>query len=241
MTVQNWLLLRGLVREQRHWGSFSGAVAERMGVRVQCLVFPGTGTEHTRESPGTIAGIVDDIRARLDRGEGTWGIFAVSLGGMVALDWADRYPDDFARVVVCNTSAGDLSPVWHRMRPQRWPRVVFSALSTDVRARERRILEMTTNRADIDRETLSATWAGYAADAPVARAVFARQLSAATRSKAPTALSTSVSVLVADGDNLVNPACSKQIAARLGIEPQVHPWGGHDLALDDPAWVLDHL
>mgnify|MGYP003949335389 CR=1 FL=1 len=49
MTVlpsMNWLFLRGLTREQRHWGPFRDVFArDYPGAKVHCLDLPGTGTE----------------------------------------------------------------------------------------------------------------------------------------------------------------------------------------------------
>ena len=111
-----WLLLRGLAREQRHWGAFRAALASQ-GAEVQCLDLPGAGTENDRKSPASIRGITEDLRERWRRTprEGAWGLCAVSLGGMVAMDWCGRHPDDFDALVLVNTSAANLSVPWRRM------------------------------------------------------------------------------------------------------------------------------
>src|SRR5262245_31258005 len=116
----NFLLMRGLVREQRHWGSFPDLLRERWPkASLVFLDLPGTGTEHQRESPTTLAAITHDMRSRFREvraaHEGPFTVLGVSLGGMVALDWCARWPSDFQRAVVINTSAGDLSRVWERL------------------------------------------------------------------------------------------------------------------------------
>ena len=59
----NWLLLRGLAREQRHWGRFPALLSAKLpGDRVFCLDLPGTGTEHRRKSPASIAAIPVGLR-----------------------------------------------------------------------------------------------------------------------------------------------------------------------------------
>ena len=88
----NWLLLRGLAREQRHWGRFPDALRSQLpDDQVFCLDLPGTGTEHQRKSPLEIAGIARDVRARFAglraQHPGPWRLLAVSLGGMVAMQW----------------------------------------------------------------------------------------------------------------------------------------------------------
>ncbi len=49
-----WLLLRGLGREKRHWGSFPEALERKLGARVLALDLPGFGTENARPSPATV-------------------------------------------------------------------------------------------------------------------------------------------------------------------------------------------
>jgi len=62
----NWLILRGLAREQRHWGPFVDIFEAKVpGSRVHTLDLPGVGTECQRDSPATVAGIVSDLRERL--------------------------------------------------------------------------------------------------------------------------------------------------------------------------------
>src|SRR5205814_3692341 len=60
-----WLLLRGLAREQRHWGAFLPALQAALpDARVHCLDLPGAGTEHARTSPANARSIAEDVRQR---------------------------------------------------------------------------------------------------------------------------------------------------------------------------------
>ncbi|MFZ2405450.1 MAG: hypothetical protein WAW41_09965, partial [Methylobacter sp.] len=43
------------------------------------------------------------------------------------------------------------------------------------------------------------------------------------------------------GDRLVSPACSEAIHKKWNLELRRHPWAGHDLTLDDGAWVALQL
>src|SRR4051794_33139272 len=62
----NWLFIRGLGREQGHWGSYFPRVFAELnpGARVHCVDLPGTGTEFARSTPLSIAEIVEDTRRR---------------------------------------------------------------------------------------------------------------------------------------------------------------------------------
>ena len=97
------------------------------------------------------------------------GILALSLGGMVALRWAERYPDDVARVVVVNTSSADLSPPWQRFSlavGARLPRLLAAAPL----GRERAILGITSNRAQDENEPVARQWATWVDEVRPARA-----------------------------------------------------------------------
>ena len=61
----NWLLLRGLARDKRHWGDFGSLFERRVqDSNVFMLDLPGMGTERHRDSPLSISGITDDLRHR---------------------------------------------------------------------------------------------------------------------------------------------------------------------------------
>ncbi len=236
-----WLLLRGLAREQRHFGSFPQTFSARVGDDAVTIDLPGFGTEHERDSPLTISGIVDDVRGRFRRDAGPWSIFAISLGGMVALDWAARYPGDFERVVVANTSAADLSRPWERFSTKVWPRLPRMVTGTLPVARERAVLDITSNSTVVDKDALARTWAGYFAERPPRRRAFACQLAAATRSRLPKRIDANVLVLTSRADRLVSWRCSEKIARALGAPLCVHDAAGHDLSLDAPEWVCDKI
>jgi pimeloyl-ACP methyl ester carboxylesterase len=239
MTPTRWLLLRGLAREQRHWGRFRAALEAGLpGARIHCLDLPGAGTEHSRKSPAAIRAIAEDLRSRWLAlpGEGPWGLCAVSLGGMVAMEWCGAHPADFDALVLVNTSAANLSVPWRRMRLRVLPQVLRALVEQDRAAREERILGITTRmRADLP--ALAREWAGYFAERPMSRWNVLRQLTAASRFRAPSALRPRTLVLSGAQDPFTDPGCPKRLAAHFGAELRVHPRAGHDLATDDPDWL----
>ncbi len=241
----NWLLLRGLVREARHWGDFPARFESLLpGTRTHTLDLPGVGTECRRAVPLQIAAMTDDVRRRLlelaaRRERGPWGILAVSLGGMVALDWMARYPEDFARGVVINTSAADLSRPWERFGWRQYP-TVLRCFTSKGEAREQAILSMTSNRVDAH-AALPQRWARYLDDAPVSPVTALRQLFAAATSRVPPRLTVPTLVLASRADRLVSAVCSERIAQKLQLPLRVHERAGHDLPLDAPEWVADQV
>ncbi len=243
-----WLLLRGLIRESRHWLDFPDYFAANVDApdgRATTVLFtdlPGFGTQNDAVVPSTIAEFVDDMRARLkpqlEAGEKI-GICAVSLGGMVALNWLARFPEDFHCGVVINSSLGDVSPVWHRMRLRNWPNI-FRAPFMSHPARERMLLSMTRHQGDLDDD--ARRYAEIAALTPPKSKNAAAQLRAAIRAKSPTSISVPTWVLASVSDNLVSWKCSKAIADRLSLPLKLHEGvgadaAGHDLPVDQPAWV----
>ncbi|MDF3831688.1 alpha/beta hydrolase, partial [Cupriavidus basilensis] len=44
-------------------------------------------------------------------------------------------------------------------------------------------------------------------------------------------------VISSKTDRLVDPACSARLAAAWSVPHRRHPWAGHDLPHDDPAWL----
>jgi pimeloyl-ACP methyl ester carboxylesterase len=237
----NWLFLRGLSREQRHWGDFAATFEREVrGAHVHCLDLPGTGTEHGRASPSRVQDIAEDLRARWitlrDGNEGPWALLGMSLGGMVAMSWCAAHPEDFERVVLVSTSAGDLSRPWKRFALGALRGTLASVLQRDPVRREARVLSMVTRLAPRT-GALAEAWASYQRDRPVSRSNVGRQLRAGTRFVAPRRFATPALVLAGAGDAMTDPSCARILAAHLGARCDVHPEAGHEMALDAPAWL----
>lgn len=237
----HYLLLRGLSREQRHWGDFPAALSRATGARVHCLDAPGFGTEHVRRSPRSVGAITDDIRERFmaDHAAGDWAVVGISLGGMVALDWCARYGEDFQGSVVINTSARP-SPPQQRFRPGALPALTTSRFRT-AEANERAILAISSNNTAVDRDTLAVQWAHWAGERTPAQASVANQAAAALRFAVPRRLAVPLLVLASRGDRLVSHRCSERVAQQLSAELRVHATAGHDLPLDEPTWVARQI
>ena len=241
----NVLLLRGLSREQRHWGSFLDVLlSQSPGTRVFCLDLPGTGTEFRRESPATIRGIVEDLRSRWlllrESHAEPWSLFAISLGGMVAMDWCAAYPDDFASVILCNTSAANLSRPWRRFDARILPLALQSMTERDPVRREKIVLRMTT-RLQPQLEPTATRWASYQKDRPVSRATILKQLWAAARFVAPDRLLMPTLIVAGGRDPMTDPSCPRKLSAHFGAPLEVHPEAGHELALDAPEWLAARI
>ncbi len=241
----HWLFLRGLAREQRHWGEFPKTFERIVPTsHAHCLDLPGAGTEITTKAPLVVRDVVADVRARWQQLKqqhpGPWGLLAISFGGMVAQEWAGLHPTDFARVVLINTSAANLSVPWKRLDYRQLPGVVSALLERDREKRERKILGMTTRgSADLDR--IAHEWSSYQVDRPTPRATALRQLLAATRFRAPARIDTNVLILSGGGDPFTDPSCPERLSAHYGAPLRRHPTGGHDLSIDAPEWIAEQV
>ena len=237
-----WVLLRGLTREQRHWGAFVPALqAAEPAARIVTLDLPGNGARHRKRSPARVEAMAGHCRHAMHALgiAPPYRVLAMSLGAMVATAWSMQHPNEIAALVLVNTSLRPFSP-WHqRLRPRNHAALLRLALmQRDPLARERTILALTSNAVSHD-ERLLPCWAAYRCECPVSAANTLRQLWAAARFRAPCARpSEQVLVLASARDGLVDSRCSIALARAWGCTLATHPWAGHDLPLDDAEWVV---
>ncbi|MCQ8118442.1 alpha/beta fold hydrolase [Methylomonas rosea] len=242
---QHWLLLRGLCREAAHWGTFPNLLQQAFPQStVSTIDLPGTGRYYREPSPDDIEAITEQVR-RQALGDGLVAepvtLLALSLGGMVAWEWLQRYPQDIAAAALVNTSLAGLSPFYRRMRWQSYPQFFRLLLKRDLYNRELAILQLVSNRRDHYPETAKA-WTAIQQARPISLANCVRQLKAAARYKPDHRKpETPLLLLNGRGDRLVAPACSDTIHNKWQIDIFTHPWAGHDLCLDDGAWVANRL
>ena len=238
--MTTWVLLRGLGREARHWGRFPAALQARLpaGDRVLAIDLPGNGRLHAQRSPTRVAGMVAAARAQLAAldAPGPFVLVALSLGGMVAAQWAQDAPHEVAGCVLVNSSLGAFSPFWERLRPGRWPLLLRCLLPGTSHWQRERTLYRITSAHRLDAAVVE-DWVAFARTQPVASGNLVRQLMAAARFRAPDRCAVAALVLSSAGDRLVSPRCSQAIATHWRLPHRVHPDAGHDLPLDDPDWV----
>jgi pimeloyl-ACP methyl ester carboxylesterase len=239
------VLLRGLTRDARHWGGVPEQLRERLaGHRVECLDLPGNGALATEPSPWRILDYVAACRRQAsERGiAAPLHLVALSLGGMVALEWARSFPADVASCLLVNTSLRPLAPLSWRLRPRAWPSLVHALASRGLEARERDILRLTSRRylpSEADGAALANEWVGLQQVAPVSYGNALRQLIAAARFGFDHVPPVPVLLLASTRDRLVDVRCSRAAAARWDCQLVEHPSAGHDVPLDDPAWFVE--
>ena len=239
--METWVLLRGLTRSSAHWADFDRALEQALSARVITLDLPGNGLLFSRRSPSTVQGMASHCHNALQALGVTEpvGILAMSLGGMVATQWAVQWPQEVRELVLINTSSRPFNPVWQRMRPSAVADLLQPLLvRSGANAWETAILRRTANHPQ---KAVLQDWRFERVLRPVTKANAWRQLLAAARYRAPLVAPVPTLVLAGERDRLVNMACSRALAQQWGTELRVHPTAGHDLTLDDPSWVIDEI
>ena len=242
---QNWILLRGLARESAHWGAFVPLLQSTFpDAQITLLDLPGTGCFYRETSPGTIKAITGKVRQNaLDNGfvQQPVTILALSLGAMAAWEWMRSFPEDICGATLMNTSFADLSPFYQRLRWQSYKEFIALTMIHDVHKRESRILQLVSNRRDQHQQVTQA-WDEIQNQRPISLKTSLRQIiAAATYRPGDIKPEQPVLLLNGQGDRLVAPACSEAIHQKWQLELRRHPWAGHDLTLDDGAWVALQL
>lgn len=245
--MSTWVLLRGLMREQRHWGEFATAFRSAMsGDEMVMLDFPGNGSLHLQTSVTSVKEMVSHCRSQLLQlgYKPPYSVFALSLGAMVAVEWSTQYPQEIERMVLVNTSLAPHNPFYERLRPFNYVALLFRLLFGTTVQREQLILRLTSNRdfSTQQRAELLARWVSYAREFPTERGNILRQLcAAATYRAALTKPKVAILLLAGGRDRLVNSRCSRTIAERWLCPIKLHPTAGHDLPLDEGTWVVQQV
>ncbi|MEI7429116.1 MAG: alpha/beta fold hydrolase [Betaproteobacteria bacterium] len=243
--MRTWVLLRGLTRESRHWSTFPEDFCRQVtGAKVLTPELPGNGILNAQRSPSTVEEMVESIRAQLRQQNvpPPYHVLAESLGGMMAVWWAARYPEEVSAAVLINTSLRALSPFYRRLKPASYCRLLkLGWPGCSAREREEIVLALTSRNPESVERVLN-DWEVYRRENPVRIGNALRQLLAAARFSAPSIKpAVPMLVLFSSNDDLVDASCSRQIAKHWATAWAEHPTAGHDLPLDDGVWVASQV
>lgn len=241
--MSDWVLLRGLTRESRHWGRFPGVLQEHFPkARIHTPDLPGNGLLNGERSPPSIEFMAELCRARL-LAEGLvppCRLLGLSMGGMAALAWAARHPGEVEACVLINSSLAPVNPFYQRLRPGAYLPLAATLLpGLPPRSRESLVIGLTI-RLCADRLKLAQDWAGYRRENPVSVGNAVRQLVAAWRFRGAKPVVPCL-LLASRRDRLVDSRCSRDLALAWNAAFAEHPDAGHDLPLDDGPWVAARI
>ncbi|MFT7403245.1 alpha/beta fold hydrolase [Zhongshania sp.] len=241
--IKHWVFLRGLGREQAHWGDFIQRCEAELGWHCHAIDLPGFGSEHQRPSPLTIADIRRDVQQRLPQyiantGQ-AFGVVALSLGGMVALDWLAMAPQDIAKAIFINSSSADCG-LLQRIKPGAITATAHALLATSHATQESAILKMVSNNNTQHAELLG-QWCHIRQLRPSTKRNVLRQLIAASQFKSPSVASIANAkghFISSRADRMVSYKCSEYLANKYHCWLTLHSTAGHDLPIDDAAWLI---
>lgn len=234
---QHFVLLRGLWREARHWGEFPAHLQQRFpGALISTPDIPGNGMRNLETSPNTIAGMTDALRKQINSNQPI-RLIALSMGGMIAIDWMTRYPKEIEAAVLINTSVRPLSPFYHRLRWTAYPHVLRLIFHSATH-READILRLTSNRHQHDTKLLE-SWQQWQRQNPVSTISARNQFLAAMKFSVTTKTQQPLLVVTSRTDRLVDYRCSQKLAQTWQSDYREHESAGHDLPLDEPEWLVE--
>ncbi len=243
--TMNFLLIRGLTREQRHWGDFILKLQSAFPqAKINFLDLPGAGQNNNATAPTKISQYVEFLRnqfqiLKMNVENKSWHYFGVSLAGMVGLEWASKYPKDFSSYIIMNTSAKDLSPARKRILPFSAYNLSKMLLLKDPTEKEKIIYKITSNQEQNDK-TIS-DWTKYRREKPIQFKNIAFQAIAGMAFKSPKKINAPTLLLAGKGDKLCHYSCGVNIANKYNFKYNLNDFAGHDLSYDAPDWIIDNV
>jgi pimeloyl-[acyl-carrier protein] methyl ester esterase len=241
---KHFYLIRGLVREARHWDDFPEQLLVHFPeAKITTIDIPGAGEYHSSPTPLTIRSMTNLMRKKylFSRGKEEQAILvAVSLGGMIGCEWIKRYSLDFEQGCLINTSFGGFSPPYHRLRPQALLHLMQVPFFRG-KSKEAHIVKLICNNKLRYDQTVELSYK-IRQDRPVSPANTIRQLLAAASFKVKDFTpQIPVYLIGSQNDRMVSISCSRAIAKKWNVPLIEHPQGGHDLTSDDPEWVAEQI
>lgn len=241
----NWVLIRGIVSESYHWASFLPHFQQGFSQhKVHTVDICGNGPFCKQRTPLSIGQNVNYLRSQIAQTENSGKIlFGFSLGGMLALDWANSHPEEVKGLVLVNSSLSN-SASYKRMQPKTLLKIAKTALVSNPYEKEKAVLSFTTSSLDQERKhDLAQDWGKRNQQHPISIQNFLRQLWIAKQARLEKYKNLQMPILVLSSakDQVVSPECSELIAQSFRVKNIQHPSAGHDLTLEDPAWVTEQV
>lgn len=245
MSDKYLVIMRGLVRESRHWGDYINKLQSYLpDHKILAPNIPGNGLYNNQKSITSISGTIDYVRQSIKKQipEGAKvDLCAISLGGMVATAWLQKYPEDFNRAILMNTSYRGLTPIYKRMAIPTLFKLIQSRFAPSIRKKEEIIYGIVSNSPQD--EKIISLWTKIGEENPVSTENALRQIWAASKFKPDlkTKPKTPILLLAGEKDRLCSVDCSKAIAKLWELPLETHPTAGHELHHDATEWTFNHL
>jgi pimeloyl-ACP methyl ester carboxylesterase len=236
-----WILVRGLARSRYHWKNFDSALKTGLGIsEVLFTELSGNGYLHQENTPKQLSEIIKNFDAQIpDIENESFGVIGISLGGMLATEWAKERPEKFSHLVLINSSSS-LSPITERMFPTHYYSIIKNLAKRDSRALESFILNATSNKKEIWEPQLEEN-INFIHQHPTSVSNFIRQLKLTTKVNFSPKPFCNKLILTSRADRLVNYKCSEDISNLWQCPIRYHHTAGHDLPMDDAPWVVEQI
>lgn len=238
-----WIWIRGLARSSQHWGDFKNVFLSRHpDAEIEFIDLPGNGVHYLETSPLSIPDYVKFVREKSQfvREKKPFHILAMSLGAMVAVSWAQKYPDEIKQLFLVTTSSRAHCSFYERLRWGVWPSLFRLPFIKNSLTRESLVLSLVSNKKE-NIQKYATSFAKYSEQHPISLRNFVHQILAASSFKFPDAPPVPCHLIGTKGDRFVNCSCTLNLARDWKIPAAIHPTAGHDLPLDEPEWLSQQI
>ena len=205
---------------------------------------PGVGEFVDQVSPNTLEEMVNFMRDKVLHkitGEDNF-LIAMSLGGMMARQWVEKFPNDFKQVTLVNTSFRGINPLFDRIKPISIYNFIKIFMTPGIEAREEAIVKMVSNNS-INHEVIIKDWIEIQKKRPVKRQSFINQIKGALKFKPQLDWPNHLPLMILCGkkDRLCSYKSSVELNKKWGGKLFMHPEAGHDLPIDACSWMIENL
>jgi pimeloyl-ACP methyl ester carboxylesterase len=241
MPSQTIILIPGLWRSYHYWHSFPDHLHRKTHqARIYCPDLPGFGERFEDISPLTIDDFIDDMRMSswFRQAQRPCLLFGQSLGAMIALQWQHRFPDEILGCVLVNLS--DRSSPWPFKRVN-WraigPTFLHWGFPSSALVREQLRLRYTSNLSQFRSSIIHQRTTWLLSYPPSWLNIWRQFLAAASFNTTNIQGLRPLLYINSLSDRWMAPECTDLIASRIPGKRVFHTSAGHDLGLDEPAWL----
>jgi pimeloyl-[acyl-carrier protein] methyl ester esterase len=237
---KKWVLIRGLIRSKYHWGSFAEKLKKELNSEeVECVELAGNGYLSDQLTPDNINQALLELQMQVKFDRDSYGIIGISLGGMLAAQWAQMNPKEVSHLVLINSSS-KLSPFYKRLNPAQYGGIIKNLALHNSADIEKFILNATSNKKENWLPILK-DYTEFQQKHPVSLNNFIQQLKLAAQVDFSVIPKSHNLILTSKADRLVHHECSQKIAEAWHCTIKYHETAGHDLPLDDANWVIQSI
>jgi hypothetical protein len=236
-----WIWFNGLAREAGHWGGLPAKAERQLDEKVITFDLSSAPANKLSSSKPQTNDAIQAFATQIPRTH-SLKLLAVDSSASMALQYAATEPRVKRVVLVNPLSRDDL--VHLRVKWLQMARffACFRA-NRDSLAAQHRALSLLSNSQDRCRQ-LASIWAEIQNRRPVSMAHCWLELKRSLRQRMPAPsqlLHCQIEVLVSRADAIISPKSGQHLARYYSSPLVLNLTAGHDIAVDDPHWLLHQL